>query len=180
MLISLDASIAATIVGMVDYRRVYVEGGTYFFTLTLRDRASQVLLTHIDALGMAFRLTRETHPFETLAIVVLPDHLHTIWTLPLGDNNYAQRWRMIKSRFTLALKEEGVSPWQRRYWEHAIRDESDLQQHIDYIHFNPVKHGYVNTVADWPHSSFHQFVKRGSLDKDWGVTTIFTEQDWGE
>ena len=109
---------------------------------------------------------------------MLPDHLHAIWTLPEGDDDYATRWNLIKARFSRCLapaperspskrarREKGI--WQRRYWEHRIRDEADYERHVDYLHFNPVKHGYVTRVANWPHSSFHQFVKRGLLETDW-------------
>ena len=123
------------------------------------------------------------------AIVVLPDHLHTIWTLPADDADYAERWRMIKSRFTKSLVKEGVKIgrnekgeydlWQRRYWEHTIRDDLDLQRHVDYIHCNPVKHGLVERVSDWPHSSFHRYVRDGIVSVDWGGVAL-TDGGFGE
>jgi putative transposase len=126
-----------------------------------------------------YKSVQEHNPFETIAICVLPDHLHAIWALPAGDSNFAMRWSLLKSAFSrglpvemprsaskIARRERGI--WQRRYWEHAIRDDRDLERHVDYIHFNPVKHGYVTKVADWPHSSFHRFVSRGILPEDWG------------
>ena len=157
---------------MVQYRRNFVPGGTYFFTLTLRDRRQTLLTDCVDALREAMRATHALNPWTTDAIVVLPDHLHMIWTLPDGDAAYAQRIRMIKSRFTLLLREAGLwsateSPWQARYWEHTIRDDLDFERHVDYIHFNPVKHGYAKAVADWPHSSFHRYLREGLIPPNW-------------
>jgi putative transposase len=163
---------------MPDYRRAKIGGGTFFFTLTLADRSSDLLVREIDRLRRAYSQVQKRRPFETIAICILPDHLHVVWTLPDGDSDFAMRWSLIKSEFSRGLPVAGRSPskvakrergiWQRRYWEHAIRDETDLIRHIDYIHFNPVKHGLVSRVCDWPHSSFHQHVKRGDLPDDWG------------
>ena len=163
---------------MTNYRRNFVPGGSYFFTLNLAERRLQLLTDHIDSLRAAFRDTRARHPFTINAIVVLPDHLHTIWTLPEGDKDFAMRWRLIKSAFSRALPsgekisdsraskgERGI--WQRRYWEHTLRDERDFERHVDYIHFNPVKHGLVARVKDWPHSSFHRMVRFGVYPDDW-------------
>ena len=157
---------------MTAYRRHYVPGGTYFFTVALAERSRRLLVDHIDLLRASFRQVKAAHPFEIVAIVILPDHLHTVWTLPEGDSDYSTRWRQIKSGFSRALPhgerlsashktkaERGI--WQRRFWEHTIRDEADLTRCVDYIHFNPVKHGYVTAVADWPHSSFHRSVSEG-------------------
>ena len=164
---------------MVHYRRNRVPGGTYFFTVTLADRRSRILVEHIGELRASFRAIRRARPFQIEAIVVLPDHLHTIWTLPENDADYSSRWRAIKSRFTRRLRTQGAplqanskgeyALWQRRYWEHTIRDEDDLQKHVDYIHYNPVKHGLVNRVTDWPYSSFHRYVRRGWLSQDWAT-----------
>lgn len=163
---------------MVNYRRNRIAGGTFFFTVALADRCSAHLTDHIELLREAFRAVRRARPFHTLAIVVLPEHLHAIWTLPAtDDDDYPGRWRAIKSRFSRAVADRGVTVqrarsgehrlWQRRYWEHTIRDASDLAHHADYIHFNPVKHGLVARVADWPHSSFHRYVRAGRLPRDW-------------
>lgn len=162
---------------MVNYRRNRVPGGTYFFTVTLRDRSSRLLVEHIDSLRAALRSVRRAQPFRVEAIVVLPEHLHTIWTLPDGDVDYPGRWRAIKSAFTHAVVRSGVAIprnekgeyalWQRRYWEHTITDEDDYRRHVDYIHFNPVKHGWVKQVCDWPNSSFHRYVEQGLLPPDW-------------
>jgi len=163
---------------MTDYRRYRINGGTYFFTVNLADRNRALLIEHIDTLRESFRVVKEAHPFEIEAIVIMPEHLHTIWTLPDGDDDFSQRWRQIKSAFSREItKEEPISKsrlrkqergiWQRRFWEHAIRDEEDFRRHVDYIHFNPVKHGYVQRVVDWPHSSFHRYVRLGILPEDW-------------
>ena len=163
---------------MTSYRRNFVPGGSFFFTVNLADRRLQLLTDHIDTLRNAFRETRTRHAFTVEAVVVLPDHLHAIRTLPEGDADYATRWRLIKSAFSRALPtDEFVSPsragkgergiWQRRYWEHTLRDEGDFSRHVDYIHFNAVKHGHVARVENWPHSSFHRMVRLGVYPRDW-------------
>jgi putative transposase len=164
---------------MPRYRRAEIEGGTFFFTVVVADRSSDILVAHIDRFQRVYGLVQERHPFRTVAICILPDHLHAIWSLPEGDADYALRWRAIKSNFSrgfdgarfrstskIAKRDKGL--WQRRYWEHAIRNDADLERHIDYIHFNPVKHGYVSRVCDWPYSSFHRYVAKGDLPLDWG------------
>jgi putative transposase len=159
---------------MVRYRRNYVGGGTYFLTVTLADRRSSALTEHISALRAAFRLARDQRPFSVDAIVVLPDHMHTILTLPTDDADFSDRLRRIKGHFTRQVKTAGVTVdvrsngeyvlWQRRFWEHTIRSEDDFERHVDY---NPVKHGHVARVCDWPFSSFHAYVRRGVLPEDW-------------
>jgi putative transposase len=152
---------------MVQYRRNWVPGGTYFFTVTLADRSSTLLVDRVDALRDAARKARDAMPFEVVATVVMPDHLHALWTLPDGDADYATRWRLLKTYFTKSL---GIAtPWQRRYWEHTIRDERDFANHIDYIHINPVKHGYVTRASDWPHSSIHRHIADGIATSDWAA-----------
>ncbi len=163
---------------MPQYRRAKISGSTFFFTVVLADRTSNLLVEQIDRLRQVYRVAQERRPFETTAICILPDHVHAIWTLPEGDADFSTRWSLIKSGFSrglaaqarseskMAKREKGI--WQRRYWEHAIRSEADLERHIDYIRFNPVKHGHVTRVADWPHSSFHRYVERGLLVADWG------------
>lgn len=163
---------------MPDYRRNRVPGGTYFFTVNLLERNRSLLTEHIDLLRGSVRTVRHTRPFHIDAWVVLPDHMHCIWTLPQGDADYASRWKAIKIAFSKALPrteplssvrqakgERGI--WQRRYWEHTIRDERDYAAHMDYVHINPVKHGHVARVADWPYSSFHQLVAAGVYTADW-------------
>ena len=171
---------------MVFYRRNRVEGGTYFFTVTLADRRSQVLTDHVNELRHVFRQVRTRQPFEVVAIVVMPEHLHAIWTLPEGDADYSGRWKAIKAGLTHQLRLHGMdlasnakgeySLWQRRFWEHTLCDEIDLQRHVDYIHYNPVKHGLVGHVKDWPWSSFHRYVRQGILPVDWGSSPQETVQ----
>jgi len=162
------------------YRRSLVKGGTYFFTVTLADRRSDLLVRDIDHLRTVTRTIQQRHPFQIVAAVVLPDHLHTIWELPEGDADYPQRWALIKSAFARAIpKTELIAPnrvarreraiWQRRYWEHQIRDDIDLQTHVDYVHHNPVKHGHAVRAEDWPYSSIHRFIREGLLKRGWGV-----------
>lgn len=164
---------------MSNYRRAYIPGASYFFTVNLADRSSDLLLREINALRTAFARVVNEMPFETNAMVVLTDHLHAVWTLPEDDSNYSERVRRLKAYFSaqiamhdsvkasLARKgERGI--WQRRFWEHLIRDEEDYIRHVDYVHINPLKHGLVNQVRDWPHSTFHRYVKKGELPLDWG------------
>jgi putative transposase len=169
---------------MPDFRRYFVPGGTYFFTLVTARRSP--LFRHEEArtlLGKTMREQCEDAPFETVAIVLLPDHLHAIWTLPPGDEDYPRRWQAIKAKFTSGWlagggEEQEVTPgygrqrrrgvWQPRFMEHTIRDEGDLHQHADYIHYNAVKHGYVRCPKDWPWSSFHRYVRSGDYPIDWG------------
>ncbi len=162
---------------MVRYRRNFVPGGTFFFTVTLADRRSSLLVDHVAALRAAFRVGRRERPFTIDAIAILPDHLHAILTLPQGDADFSARWRRIKGHFSsrmISLGEfskrhsnEDFALWQRRFWEHIIRDEHDFARHVDYIHFNPVRHGLVTRVRDWPRSSFHRYVRQGLLSADW-------------
>lgn len=136
----------------------------------------------------AFRRTRTTHPFELDAIVVLPEHLHCIWRLPDGDADFSTRWRLIKARFSEAIPndeqicesrgrkgERGI--WQRRFWEHLIRDDEDYNRHVDYIHYNPVKHGHCQRSIDWPHSSFKQWVEKGIYSENWGANDTIHKLD---
>jgi REP-associated tyrosine transposase len=167
--------------GMPNYRRVWCPGGTYFFTVTLLERHhNDLLVRHIDALRHAVACVRARHPFTIHGWVVLPDHLHCVIELPSGDANYAMRWALIKQRFSKAIPateprnearqrraERGI--WQRRYWEHLIRDERDYAAHMDYVHFNPVKHGLVSRVQDWPHSTFRRLVRMGVYPLEWGL-----------
>jgi putative transposase len=163
---------------MTSYRRNFLPGGSYFFTVNLANRRSRLLTEHVELLRTAFRYTQERHPFAIEATVVLPEHLHAIWTLPEGDADFATRWRLIKSIFSRGLppgeqrsqsrsskSERGI--WQRRFWEHTLRDENDFERHVDYINFNPVKHRHVTRVKDWPYSSFHRMVRLGVYPEDW-------------
>jgi len=161
------------------YRRALTPGATYFFTVNLADRRSDLLVRHIDDLRAAMRHVKDTHPFKLIALVVLPEHLHAIWQLPEDDTDYPVRWSLIKAGFSrrldkteaigssrLSRRERGI--WQRRYWEHQIRDDTDLERHVDYIHYNPVKHGWADHAIDWPHSTLHHYIERGWLDPGWG------------
>lgn len=176
---------------MTNYRRNFIAGGSFFFTVNLAERRLGLLTDNIDKLRAAFRETRRHHPFEIAAMVVLPDHLHTIWTLPEGDAEFSTRWRLIKSAFSRGLPiDERISPsraskgergiWQRRYWEHTIRDDNDFTRHVDYVHINPVKHGLVKRVRDWPYSSFHRMVKLGLYPGDWAGDTSNDGGAFGE
>ncbi|MCY1304666.1 REP-associated tyrosine transposase [compost metagenome] len=163
---------------MPNYRRAWIPGGTYFFTVTLRDRSSDLLVREIEHLRFVFARTKRHHPFRIDAWVVLPEHMHCLWTLPPGDADFAMRWKIIKTNFVRRLpKDEPRSVaqqrrgqrgvWQTRYWEHLIRDEADYRRHFDYIHINPVKHGLVTRVKDWPYSTFHRAVAEGIYSVDW-------------
>ena len=155
---------------MSEYRRIFIPGGTYFFTLVTRERYPWFAEEqHVAALREAFTRIGRDKPFTIEAIVVLPDHLHCLWRLPKGDADFSGRWREIKkatSRIIAptsnARHERNV--WQRRFWEHVIRDEMDWRLHVDYIHYNPVKHGYVTRPGDWPWSSFRKAVARGWIE----------------
>jgi putative transposase len=172
---------------MPEYRRVRTAGGTYFFTLITHLRRP-ILTNEVVRLSWrkGIQRARQTLPFQIDAWVLLPDHLHAIWTLPPEDDNYAARWAIIKRRVSTLCgkqfneieklseskhkrKESGV--WQRRYWEHQIRDDLDFKRHMDYLHWNPVKHSYVRNVADWPFASFHRLVPQ-IYPPDWGGTAI--------
>jgi len=165
---------------MTDYRRAHVPGATWFFTVNLAQRkGNRLLVERIDALRAAFETVRARHPFRMDAVAILPEHLHCILTLPPGDADFSTRWGLIKGCFSRAVeKGERISPsrakrgergiWQRRFWEHLIRDQEDFNRHADYVHWNPVKHGWVRRVADWPHSSFHEYVRQGIYPEDWG------------
>ena len=164
---------------MPNYRRAWQPGGTYFFTVTLQQRQGNDLLTrHVGLLRECVRLVRERHPFHIHGWVVLPDHLHCVIELPPGDADFATRWRLIKMGFSKALpRDEDRSPsrvrrgergiWQRRFWEHLIRDDADFRAHMDYVHINPVKHGLVERAVDWPYSTFHSLVASGVYPGDW-------------
>ncbi|MCB4456120.1 REP-associated tyrosine transposase [Leisingera sp. McT4-56] len=163
---------------MPNYRRFKREGGCYFFTINLAQRDSSLLVGEIAALRTAYAKTLKQAPFRCDAIVVLPDHLHAVWTLPAGDSGFSERWRLIKSRFSHAVegsfgrsaskqakREKGI--WQRRYWEHLIRDEEDYRRHVAYCWANPVKHGLAERPADWAFSSIHRDIRAGRVAAEW-------------
>ena len=160
------------------YRRVIIPGATYFFTVNLQNRNSKLLIEYMNVLRSAFRSAMYHYPFVIDAIVILPDHLHMIMTLPETDGNFSLRWNLIKGIFSRQLpRKEIISPmqkkrrergiWQKRFWEHLIRDELDFEHHVNYIHYNPVKHGHVVHPIDWPYSSIHHFIQNGILPPHW-------------
>lgn len=184
-------------VTMPNYRRANTKGGTYFFTVvTYRRQRILCNETVRNALRAGIQTTRATRPFTIDGWVLLPDHLHCIWTLPLNDADFSARWAMIKrfvtkqcapdlqhdewmNRSKQRRKESTI--WQRRFWEHQIRDDYDYEAHMDYLHYNPVKHGYVKAVRDWPYSSFHQYVQKGIYSEDWAdVIDTREEGRYGE
>ena len=174
------------------YRRADIKGGSYFFTLNLADRQNTLLVDEFDKLRASINKVKQRHPFVLDAFVVLPDHLHLMITLPEGDNDFATRLMLIKSGFSRQIpktekiessreskRERGI--WQRRYWEHLIRDDTDFERHVDYIHYNPVKHGYVERAVDWELSTIHSFIEKGLLTADWGYVNAFpSKQSFGE
>ena len=179
---------------MSRYRRRNQPGGTFFFTVVTHNRRK--ILTGQESrnyLRTALKITGDERPFESIAMVLLPDHLCCLWRLPPGDGDYSTRWRLIKTRFTRAWlhgrehippasKSRGKrgerSVWQRRFWEHQIRDEKDLKRHLDYIHYNPVKHGYVRKAGDWAWSTFDRFVCLGEYQRDWGEAEPGSLRGW--
>ena len=161
----------------MQYRRAKTPGGTYFFTVvTFRRHKFLCEPDNVELLRTAFRTVKLAHPFTIDAFVLLPEHLHCIWSLPAGDADFSLRWQRIKARFTRLCRGGGAVPaasahqaaiWQKRFWEHLLRDDRDFERHVDYIHFNPVKHGHTARAVDWLYSSIHQYVRRGVLSPDW-------------
>jgi putative transposase len=170
---------------MPDYIRLYESGGTYFFTVVTCIRRPLLRSdSAVSILNGCFKRVMKLHPFTIEALVLLPDHLHTIWTLPSGDSDFSMRWNLIKGNFSRRLRPESDNPsvsrekhrektvWQRRFWEHLL--QQDFNRHCDYIHYNPVKHGLVRSPGDWVHSTFSEFVAKGLYSPDWG-SEISTE-----
>ncbi|MGH8468660.1 MAG: REP-associated tyrosine transposase [Gammaproteobacteria bacterium] len=166
---------------MATFRRAVTPGATYFFTVnTYRRQARLTDPPVVSALREALWAVKRAHRFTIDAFVLLPDHLHCLWTLPEGDADYALRWNLVKRRVSGQVrhliatdltssrsKRRELGLWQRRFWEHQIRDDLDFAKHVDYVRWNPVKHGYVIRVADWPYSSFHRYVTRGLYPLTW-------------
>jgi putative transposase len=176
------------------YIRSDTPGAAFFFTLTLQDRSARYLVDHVAVLRSCIAQVKAKHPFVIEAMVVLPEHLHAIWRLPVDDADFSTRWMLVKQGFTRKIEEGGFlqgrpswrrgrtaerSVWQRRFWEHRIRDDEDFARHVEYIHFNPVKHGWVLRAADWPYSSLHRFVRDGRIAADWGISAAI-EGQFGE
>jgi putative transposase len=174
---------------MPRYLRPRTTEGTFFFTVVTFERR-QILTLDISRriLGQAIKKVQKQYPFSIEAWVLLPDHIHAVWTLPDGDTDYSKRWGMIKAKFSKdgkvffhgpqvaspsRIKRRETTIWQRRFWEHGIRDDQDFQRHLDYIHYNPVKHGLVARVADWPYSTFHRYVREGLYPQNWGEGVSF-------
>jgi len=176
------------------YRRAKTLGATYFFTVVTHNRRKFLCIPeNIALLRRAFREVMTNHPFKIEAIVILPDHLHALWRLPADNADFSTRWRLIKSYFSRHCKltyQGRISPsrqhkqekavWQRRFWEHQIRDETDMARHIDYIHFNPVKHGLVRQPSDWRYSTIHRYIESGLIPADWGGRVEDVNDDRGE
>ncbi|MGP1357760.1 REP-associated tyrosine transposase [Roseicyclus sp.] len=173
---------------MPNYRRPAFSPSPIFFTVCLADRSSTALLDHLDVLREAVRVVLRDRPFDILAWVVLPDHMHAVWRLPEADPNYSQRWGRIKARFSRDARRAGLVPplsgpgtearkgelgiWQPRFWEHHCRDERDLQTHIRYCWGNPVKHGLVVRPTDWAASSIHRDIRLGLVEPEWRSEAI--------
>jgi putative transposase len=159
---------------MSEYRRLFVKGAIYFFTVVTYNR--QHLLCNeiaLKRLKSSFRYAIQKHPFKIKGLVILPDHLHCIWHLPENDHDFSTRWSLFKRYFSSGFDAEinhrrEKNIWQRRFWEHLIRNENDLNNCLDYIHYNPVKHGYVSSPGDWPQSTFLHHVQEGYYDLNWG------------
>ena len=189
------------ILTMPNYLRPKMTGATIFFTVATAQRGGDVLCREVDRLRDAVRETRAERPFESVAWVVLPDHLHTIWTLPPGDSDFSTRWGAIKARFSMKMGRAGFTPpppvgirnggvnpalrrkgevglWQPRFWEHHIRDQADFDNHLRYCWINPVKHGLVERAVDWPYSSIHREISRGMVEPEWSGSVA--EGEFGE
>ena len=178
---------------MSRYIRARTPGATYFFTVVLQDRGARYLVDHVAELRACFAEVKGKHPFAIDAMVVLPEHLHAIWTLPETDADFSMRWMLVKQAFTRRLQAGGLleptaaesrprgrrSLWHNRFWEHQITDEDDFRRHVDYIHFNPVKHGWVLRAREWPYSSLHRYVRAGQLPADWGIDAAI-QGEFGE
>ena len=173
------------------YRRATNKGGSYFFTVNLADRNETLLVDHLNILRQVINQVKKRHPFKLDAMVVLPDHLHAVITMPENDNNYPMRWRLIKAGFSRQIPgQERISEsrkrkgergiWQRRYWEHLIRSDIDYEKHIDYIHYNPVKHKYVSQATQWPFSTIHKYIEKRVLNSNWGCSGLPDGIDYGE
>ncbi len=178
---------------MPSYLRPKTTGGTFFFTIVTFERREILTLDKSrQILRQAIKDVQREYPFFIEDWVLLPDHIHAIWTLPHGDTDYSKRWGLIKAKFSKEgkaffhgqqsvnasrIKRRETNIWQRRFWEHGIRDDQDLRRHIDYIHYNPVKHGLVRRVGEWPYSTFHQYVKEGLYPENWGEGVSFDRED---
>ncbi len=175
----------------MNYRRSIASGATYFFTICLQNRRSTLLHDRIDVLRNGFHHVRCKHPFKIDAIVVMPDHVHLLMTLPPNHSDFSLRLNLIKGYFSRHIQSNEIisaakknkrerNIWQRRFWEHLICNDSDYENHVNYIHNNPVKHGYVSKAIDWKFSSIHQYINDGIVPKDWGYNGSFKDIEYGE
>jgi putative transposase len=176
----------------MQYRRAREKGGTYFFTVNLADRRSSLLVDKVDLLRNVINRVMARHPFTIDAMVVLPEHLHSLWTLPSEDEDFSTRWMLIKQSFSRQVVKKEPCPasrtkkgergiWQRRFWEYCIRNDRDYSRHVEYIHYNPVKHGYVQRASDWQFSSINRYIASGIVEQDWGIGPDATlGKDYGE
>jgi putative transposase len=168
----------------MEYRRSQIKGGRFFFTVVTYNREKLFnTVKNIEFLREGIRNVRQGHPFTIDAFVLLPEHIHCIWTLPRDDHDFSTRWRLIKSFFsrhckhrhyelkTSQIRKKEQAIWQPRFWEHFIRDEKDFINHVEYIHYNPVKHGLSQAPKDWEYSSFHRYVEKGIYEREWGANT---------
>lgn len=182
---------------MPNYRRANTAGGTYFFTVVTQGRRPFLVEPNArDTLRAVIAEVRRQYPFTIDAWVLLPEHIHCLWTLPDGDADFSRRWGLIKAGFSKAMRESlssdgssspsrkrhrEASIWQRRFWEHQIRNHNDFRAHMDYIHFNPVKHGLVKQATDWPYSTFHRYVAQGVYPDSWGsADPVILNGEYGE
>ncbi len=177
----------------MQYRRAKIAGATYFFTVVTHER--RPIFQNAGTVSLfqnGLMRIQERHPFQIDAFVIRPDHMHTVWSLPEGDADFPKRWRLIKEAFTKSFVKQHrpfvrdasrqakgeQSIWQRRYWEHVIRDDADYATHIDYIHYNPVRHGLASAARDWPHSSFLAWFERGVYEPYWGSGEMPPMPEW--
>ncbi|OGP71673.1 MAG: transposase [Deltaproteobacteria bacterium RBG_13_58_19] len=163
---------------MPQYIRAKEPGGTFFFTVVTHRRRK--LFNDPEnrlSLRKVIMEVQSSHPFIIDAWVLLPEHLHCLWTLPEGDTDFSKRWGLIKAKFSGEQKTKGSPLWQERFWEHLIRNDQDFQRHVDYIHYNPVKHSLVENPRDWPFSTFHRYVKEGFYPVNWGEGVSFNSDD---
>jgi len=171
---------------MPNFQRANQPGGTFFFTVVTYQRKPFITQPICrETLRQVIHQVRQENPFTLDAWVLLPDHMHCIWTLPERDADFSKRWGLIKARFTKNIRRSSLqlpkTIWQNRFWEHQVRDDLDFEKHVDYIHYNPVKHGLVSSVRDWPFSTFHRFVRSGIYEINWGAEVNFRhEENFGE
>jgi len=163
---------------MPDYRRFYIPNSITFITCVTRDRYPYLKSkSDIDLFFSTLARVKEIKPFELMAYVVLPDHFHWLMKVDQSSGNFSKVMHSIKRNFTQNYKQahnvqKSISIWQRGFWDHVIRDERDLEIHLDYIHWNPIKHGCVNKPSNWPYSTYRDWEGMGIYDLGWGCVEI--------